>query len=413
MSNRQMKLVAILAIIAIILSISNIVITFYGNPSQAEPIDELQNNIEQTNENLTEVAAEIDNLRNNIDELDQSTSTNLGEITDSINNIEELISEIADRNDVVDELLRQTAAEVYASTYKSVVLIRTPVGQGSGFLFNNQNTIVTNYHVVTDETDIQIEYYDRTRTSATTIGSDPYSDIAVLDVNTSPSDTQPLIFTNQSVSIGEQVVAIGNPLGLTDSLSVGYISQVNRTLDIEPIIIPVLQLDLTIAPGSSGGPLLDMYGNLVGITNAGTEAGFNFAVPVSIMTRVIPSLIEDEEYSHPFLGVSVVELTPEIVSSMNILNVDTFQNGLLIMDVVPNSPAEEAGLNPATSGPQGYTAHDIILAVDGRPTFTGADLTAYLEIETSPGETITLDLWRTGDTQSITIVTTERPPYQG
>jgi serine protease Do len=413
MSNRTKNLTVLVALVAIILSVFNTVLILGNNPSQDVQINEIQNTISQTDENLAEATSELSTLRNQINALNQTTSTSLDGIRSTVDNIENLISQIANSNQLVDELLRQTAAEVYANTYKSVVLIRTPAGQGSGFLFNNSNTIITNYHVVTEETDIEIEYYDRTRTSATTVGSDPYSDIAVLTVSKSPADAQPLMFSNQSVSIGQQVVAIGNPLGLTESLSAGYISQVNRTLDIEPIIIPVLQLDLTIAPGSSGGPLLDLYGNLVGITNAGTDVGFNFAVPVSIMSRVIPSLIETGEYVHPFLGVSVVALSPEVITSLNVLNVDEYQNGLLVMDVVASSPADEAGLTPAQSETQGYNAIDIILAIDESPTFVAADLTAYLELEISPGQEITLSLWRSDATESVVITTTERTPYQG
>jgi S1-C subfamily serine protease len=292
------------------------------------------------------------------------------------------------------------------------VVIRTPAAQGSGFFINNSTTIATNYHVVEEETDIEIEFFDRTGAQATVIGSDAYSDIAVLTVPTAPAEVKPLNFSDQ-VFIGQQVVAIGNPLGLTESLSSGYISQVNRLLDLEPIVIPVLQLDLTIAPGSSGGPLLDLSGNVVGITNAATDVGFSFAVPSNIINRVVPSLIAEGEYKHPFVGVSTVALTPEVISTLNILNVDPYQTGLLITDVVPNSPADDAGLNPAVSVPQGLTAMDIILAIDGHPTLTRDDMSAYMEVEVSPGQSITLTLWRSGVTASVDVTTTERAPYQG
>ena len=297
------------------------------------------------------------------------------------------------------------------------MVIRTPAGQGSGFLFNTSNIIVTNYHVVADETDIEIEFFDRTRTQATVIGSDAYADVAVLTVPTVPAEAKPLTFGNQCC-IGQQVVAIGNPLGLTESLSVGYISQVNRLLDLEPIIVPVLQLDLTIAAGSSGGPLLDMSGNVVGITNAGTDVGFNFAVPVNIMKRVIPSLIDEGEYKHPFVGVSILPLSPEVITFFNIMNVDPSQTGLLVVEVVPNFPVDEAGLNPAVDatapdGSPGYTAMDIILAVDGHPTFTIEDWSVYMEVEVSPGQSVTFTLWRSGVTSSVAVTTTERPPYEG
>jgi serine protease Do len=380
---------------------------------QKEQIIGLQNALNETRADIEEVTLTLSNLANQMSALNQTTSTSLADLTDTIDNIQGLVSEISGLEEIVNQMLSQTPAQVYAATYRSVVVIRTAVGQGSGFLFENQNTIVTNYHVVTTETDIEIEFFDGTRTQATVIGSDAYSDVAVLEVSGSPAAAKPLSFSNQSVSIGQQVVAIGNPLGLTESLSVGYISQVNRTLDIEPIIVPVLQLDLTIAPGSSGGPLLDLYGNVIGITNAGTDVGFNFAVPLNVLTRVIPSLIEEASYSHAFIGVSTVALTPDVISELNILNVDSQQNGLLVMDVVSGSPAEDAGLNPAVSGAEGYTAMDIIVAVDGHPTFIAEDLVAYMEIEVSPGQSIVLTLWRSGVTASITVTTMERPPYQG
>ena len=380
-------------------------------------ISELQNALDEAKDNIEETKSNISNLTNQINALNQSTSTGLAEIGTAVETLEGLISDLSSLEVIIDQLLDLTPTKVYEATYKSVVVIRTPAGQGSGFLYNTSNIIVTNYHVVTDETDIEIEFFDRTRTQATVIGSDAYADIAVLSVPTAPAEAKPLNFGNQS-SIGQEVVAIGNPLGLTESLSVGYISQVNRLLDLEPIIIPVLQLDLTIAPGSSGGPLLDMWGNVVGITNAGTDVGFNFAVPINIMKRVIPSLIEEGEYKHPFVGVSILPLSPEVITFFNIINVDPSQTGLLVVDVVPNFPADEAGLKPAVNttapdGSPGYTAMDIILAVDDHPTFTIEDWSAYMEVEVSPSQSITLSLWRSGVTSSVAVTTTDRPPYQG
>jgi S1-C subfamily serine protease len=164
--------------------------------------------------------------------------------------------------------------------------------------------------------------------------------------------------------------------------------------------------------------LLDLYGNVVGITNAGTDVGFNFAVPVNILKRVIPSLINEGDYKHPFVGVSIVALTPEAIDYLNIINVDAYQTGLLVMDVVSGYPAEEAGLTSAVSttapdGSPGYTAMDIVMAIDGHPTFTIEDWSAYMEVEVSPGQVVTLTLWRSGVTSSVAVTTTERLPYLG
>jgi serine protease Do len=435
MSNMNLKIVAIIAVVAIVFSAFNTYLILdrinvqeklsaqeeqindLQNAVdqltiQKEKLDELQSALEEAKGNIEEAKSNISNLTNQISALNQSTSAGLDELGAAVETLEGLISNLSDLESIVNQLLYLTPAEVYEAVYRSVVLIRTPLGQGSGFLYNTSNIVVTNYHVVEDETDIEIEFFDRTRTQATVIGSDAYADVAVLSVPTAPAGATPLTFGNQRV-IGQQVVAIGNPLGLTESLSVGYISQVNRLLDLEPIIVPILQLDLTIAPGSSGGPLLDMTGKVVGITNAGTEVGFNFAVPVNIAKRVVSSILEEGEYKHPFVGFTIVALTPEVISSLNIFNVESSQTGLLVMDVTPNYPADEAGLKPAVIGVQGYTARDIILAVDGHPTFTVEEWSAYMEVEVSAGQTVTLTLWRSGVTESVDVTTTERLPYEG
>jgi S1-C subfamily serine protease len=376
-----------------------------------EQISELQGILNDVKQGIEEAASNLLGVSSQINALNQSTSTGLAEIEDTVETLEGLLSELSDLETIVDQLLNLTPTEVYEAAYRSVVVIRTPVGQGSGFIYNNPSTIVTNYHVVTNETDIEIEFFDRTRIQATVIGSDAYADVAVLHVSTSPAEATPLTFGNQS-NIGQQVAAIGNPLGLTESLSVGYISQVNRLLDLEPIIIPVLQLDLTIAAGSSGGPLLDMTGKVVGITNAGTDVGFNFAVPVNVAKTVVSAIIEEGEYKHPLVGFSIIELSPEVISYNNIVNVDSSQTGLMVVEVVPDYPADEAGIEPVISGVQGYTAVDIVLAVDGHDTLTLEEWSAYMEVEVSTGQTVTLTLWRSGAIEQVDVTTTERPPYE-
>jgi S1-C subfamily serine protease len=278
-------------------------------------------------------------------------------------------------------------------------------------LFGEYNTIVTNYHVVPIETDIEIQYFDGSRTNATIIGADPYSDLAILEVNTVPEEAKPLEFSNLTVGVGQQAVAIGNPLGSADSLSVGYISQVNKLIDIEPIIIPVYQLDLTITFGSSGGPLLDMSGNLIGVTNAGTFFGLNYAIPLNILQRVVPQLISDGEYKHPFVGISIIALNPQLINALNISNLDPYQSGLLVTDVFEDYPAEQAGLTPTVYNVQEIIATDIILSVDGYEVLTLEDWSEYTESQISPGDTITLTVWRSGEIVSIEVTTTERPPY--
>ncbi|MBS7615451.1 trypsin-like peptidase domain-containing protein [Candidatus Bathyarchaeota archaeon] len=392
------KFLAVLCIVALALSIFNSYLIF--------------NNIQVQQQ----LATELSKLAETLEAINQ---TSLANVTEMRLLIDQLSSQVANFQKNISNFINQTPASIYQSTYKSVVVITTNTRLGSGFLFSSSNMILTNWHVVEGETEIQVQFYDGTRKPASIVGLDPYSDVAVLMVAGSPSDVKPLQLGNSSnLYIGQQVVAIGNPLGLTGSLSSGYISQLNEIIELEdvPIIVPVVQLDISLAPGNSGGPLLDMSGNVVGITNAGTSYGFNFAIPSNIVNRVAASLIEKSNYNHPFVGFYLLELTPEVIKQYNILNVESFQMGLLVWEVIENYPAEEAGLQGVVEttdsrGRIGYIAKDIILAVDGHPTRTIAEWSVYVEEHVSPGQTITLTVWRSGVTTTVNVTATIRPPY--
>lgn len=374
--------------------------------------------ISETREGLNQSLTTLKTVSDNINK------TNI-DLKDQIEKIQSELSEL----DLINSnrsntLLEQTPAKVYENAYKSVVVIRTDAGQGSGFIYNKSNIILTNWHVVSGpfglETNIEVEFHDRTRKKATIIGVDAYSDIAVIMVSAAPNDVRPLDLGNSSeLFIGQQVVAIGNPLGLTGSLSSGLISQLNRIINIEgvPIIVPVEQLDITIAPGSSGGPLFDLKGNVVGITNAGSSAGFNFAVPSAIVQRVATSLIDKGYYRHPFFGFTPVVLTPETIRELNIINLDPFQTGLLIWFVEQNLPADEAGLRPviqtnSTNGLYGYLAKDIITAIDGQQIIDAGNWLSYVSVNVSPTQPVTLTVWSDGDINSVIITPTYRPPFE-
>jgi len=361
-------------------------------------------------------ATELSKLDETLKAINQ---TSLANVTEMRLLIDQLSSQVANLQKNISNFINQTPASIYQSTYKSVVVITTNTRLGSGFLFNSQNMILTNWHVVEGETDIQVQFYDGTRKPASIVGTDPYSDVALLMVPSSPSDAKPLRLGNSSnLYIGQQVVAIGNPLGLTGSLSSGYVSQVNELIDLMdvPIIVPVVQLDISLAPGNSGGPLLDTSGNVVGITNAGTSYGFNFAIPSNIVSRVAASLIEKGYYNHPFVGFYLLELTPEVIKQYNIINVESYQMGLLVWEVIDNYPAKEVGLQGVAKttdsrGQIGYMAKDIILAVDGHPTRTIAEWSVYVEEHVSPGQTITLTVWRSGVTTTVNVTAVIRPSY--
>jgi S1-C subfamily serine protease len=349
--------------------------------------------------------------------LNQSLASLKERVAEAELNVSQLNSTITAVNKELATISRQTPGRVYEKVYKSVVVIRTSVGQGSGFIYG-ENLVLTNWHVVEGVNEADIQFYDQTRTTATVLATDPYSDVAVLKIDRKPADAPPLTLGNSSkIWIGETVVAIGNPLGLTGSLSVGVISQVNRLLDLYPIIVPVLQLDITIAPGSSGGPLLNLDGEVVGVTNAGTSVGFSFAIPSNMVRRVASDLISKGYYQHPYFGFSALTLTPENIRAYNILDVDPFQNGLMVTKVMPNTPAEKAGLRAATqvrtTTGLAYKPGDIILAVDGRRTYTFEEWSAYVSLNVSPNQKVALTILREGKTINLEITPTARPPYQG
>jgi S1-C subfamily serine protease len=349
--------------------------------------------------------------------LNQSLTALKERVAETELNVSQLNSTITAMNKELATLSRQTPGRVYEKVYKSVVVIRTSLGQGSGFVYG-ENLILTNWHVVEGVNEADIQFYDQTRTAAAVLATDPYSDVAVLKIDRKPADALPLKLGNSSaIWIGETVVAVGNPLGLTGSLSVGVISQVNRLLDLEPIIVPVLQLDITIAPGSSGGPLLNLDGEVIGITNAGTSVGFSFAIPSNMVKRVASDLISKGYYQHPYFGFSAITLTPEIIKTYNILDVDPYQNGLMVIKVERNTPAEKAGLRAATlvrtlTG-SAYKPGDIILAIDGRRTYTNEDWFAYVSLNVSPNQKVVLTILREGKTINLEIIPTARQPYQG
>ncbi|MDH5689138.1 MAG: S1C family serine protease [Candidatus Bathyarchaeota archaeon] len=386
MASRSLAAVVVLCTIAIALSGFNSFLILDRIRVQEEQLSELRDAIEEA-------------------------ESRIGAVESALSNLSSL--------EAIAGILNQTPVNLYEAAYKSVVVIRTPFAQGSGFLYSSSDLILTNWHVVGEETDVDVEFYDRTRTKASVLGTDAYSDVAVLKVTSVPSDAKPLRLGDSSrLYIGQQVAAIGSPLGLTGSFSSGFISQINKLLDIEPIIVPVLQLDITIAPGSSGGPLLDLLGNVVGITNAGTGYGFNFAVPSNVVERVAFSLVEKGNFEHALVGFTSVVLSPETISSYKILNLEVYQTGLLIWEVIADTPAAEAGLRGvvetrAPDGSIGYNAMDIILAVDGNAVFAREDWAAYVEEYVSPGQSITLTLWRSGETVDVEVNTTPRPPYQG
>jgi len=400
--SKSLTIVAVIGIIAIAFSGVNSYLLY--NHLQSE--QDLQDIIDEMNSRINPVESEQSSLSNQISDI-----------------LEALSSDNDELREIIESLQTQSPKDVYETVHKSVVVVRTDSGQGSGFLFgaSDDNYILTNWHVIEGASEIEVEFYDRTISNAVLIGTDAYSDVAVIMSEKTPIDSKPLRLVNSSnLSIGQQLVAIGNPLGREGSLSSGIVSQINMKLNLEevPILVPVIQIDLTIAPGNSGGPLLDLNGNVVGITNAGTDYGFNFAIPSNIVSRVSSSIIEKGYYNHALVGITQITLTPENIQTNNMKNIKSSQKGMLIISVIEGMPAEDAGLIPAiiTYNDDGsinqIDAQDIILAIDNHTIIDDIDWQVYVAEHVSPGQDVILTILRSGEIIYIEVTPTVREQYQ-
>lgn len=312
-------------------------------------------------------------------------------------------------------------SKLYQETNNSVVLITStlPLGtaQGSGFVYDTEGRIVTNNHVIDGANSITVTFINGTVLPATVVGADPFSDIAVIKVNATVSLLKPLkLGSSSALKVGEPVLAIGNPYGLADTLTSGIVSAVGREMDSASgyLIVDVIQTDAAINPGNSGGPLLNLKGEVVGINTAipsQTSSGIGFAVPSDTIARELPSLISTGKYDQSYLGVSGVDLTPDIISAMNL---PAGTHGTLIASVTSGSPAEKAGLKGGTKatvigGSTVILGGDVITAVDGQSVKGIYDVILYMQRNKRPGDTMTLSIIRGGAMMVITVALGVRP----
>ena len=290
---------------------------------------------------------------------------------------------------------------------------------GSGFVFDDLGHIITNAHVVESASSVTITFLDGSQYNAQIIGLDKFTDIAVIKVEEKPRYLHPLQMGDSStLKVGEQVAAIGNPFGLSGSMTSGIVSQIGRLLPSQDtgFSIPnVIQTDAAINPGNSGGPLLNMAGKVMGINTAiqsgtGQSAGIGFAVPSNTILKVVPVLIEKGKYSHPWIGISGKDIDPELAK---VRDLDQ-SKGFLIITVVPGSPAEIAGLKGVSEikiiGDKEYPADgDIIISVDGKEVRKISDILIHLQEEKSVGDEMILGVLRDGELMHIILVLIERP----
>jgi len=221
-------------------------------------------------------------------------------------------------------------------------------GVGSGFVFDKKGHIITNAHVVKDAVKVVVTFLDGRSYNAEIVGTDEFTDLAIIKVNADLVLLHPLsIGDSSNLKVGEQIAAIGNPFGLSGSMTSGIVSQLGRLLpsDAAYSIPDVIQTDAAINPGNSGGPLLNMRGEIVGINTAiqsgtGEFAGVGFSIPSQTVAKIVPTLIEKGEYKHPWIGISGRNIDPDMANVLNLKDAI----GFLIITVVDNSPASNAGL---------------------------------------------------------------------
>lgn len=299
---------------------------------------------------------------------------------------------------------------------------------GSGFVFDDNAHIVTNFHVVAGGGRLDVTFSDGTIYRAALIGSDPYTDLAVLYLPDVPNDKlAPLPLADSStLRVGQDVAAIGNPFGLSGSMTSGIVSGLGRLIpsqqlssSLTPYSIPdVIQTDAPINPGNSGGPLLNLQGEVIGITSAifsrtGEFSGVGFAIPSNTMKKIVPSLITTGTFKHPWLGVSGTDMTPGIAEAIGLKE----PRGFLIVDVVAGSPAEKAGLkggdkSTTIDGRPIDLGGDVIVSIDGKLVRKIDDILVYLQREKSVGDNLQLTIMREGKTMQISVALGVRPGLQ-
>nr|WP_290669951.1 trypsin-like peptidase domain-containing protein [Ardenticatena sp.] len=319
-------------------------------------------------------------------------------------------------------VIRRVYERVAPSVVNIVVTSRTALGggEGSGFVVDKEGHIVTNNHVVAEADEIIVRFSEGTEVKASLVGTAPDVDLAVIKVDVDPSILVPVeMGSMQDLAVGDLVIAIGNPFGFERTVTTGIVSALGRTIPraTGQFSLPnLIQTDAAINPGNSGGPLLDIYGRVVGVNTLifsqapGTNSGVGFAIPVDTVKRVVPDLIETGQFQYPYIGIQGLSLTPTLAEALG----TPVEHGVLVLEVVPDSPAEKAGLRGGTEEVEvpGFgvvlKGGDIIIGIDGVRVESFDDLINYLDTK-RVGDTIRLRIVRNGEEQDLDLTLGPRP----
>jgi 2-alkenal reductase len=323
-----------------------------------------------------------------------------------------------------------TLEALYQQVLPGVVSIQTGTSEGSGFVFDSEGHVVTNQHVVEGASEVQVSFPSGFKAYGTVIGSDADADVAVIKVDAPADQIHPLAIGDSStLNVGEQVVAIGNPFGLSGTMTLGIVSGLGRTqfAHADPdgggvfSTADIIQTDAAINPGNSGGPLFNLQGEVVGInqsirtetfngaTGNAINSGVGFSISINLVKRIVPYLIRDGSYEYPYLGISS---DPDLsLAEIEALGLNTY-TGAYVTNVTPGGPADQAGIrggSQPTNLERVQAGGDIITAIDGQPVATFDDLLGYLTTNKSPGDTVVLTILRDGQAMDVTVTLGSRP----
>ena len=328
---------------------------------------------------------------------------------------------------------QDTLVNLYQQVHQGVVAIQVLTdagrGLGSGFVVDDQGHVVTNFHVVENETDIEIAFASGYKARGELIGTDLDSDLAVIRVDAPEEYLHPMnLGDSDLVEVGQTVIAIGNPFGLEGTMTTGIVSGLGRTLQSMHTTedggifsaADIIQTDAAINPGNSGGPLLNLNGEVIGINQAirtnsfvGTEpinSGVGFAISINIVKRVVPYLIQDGSYDYPYLGITSMSRDLSLLEQEE-LGLPR-ATGVYVTGITSGSPADEAGLQAPsrnTSIPGLPAGGDLIIGIDGKTVLTYNDLIGYLVQNKSPGDTVTLTVLRDNQEIELPLTLDKRP----
>ena len=316
--------------------------------------------------------------------------------------------------------------DVYEAVVDSVTLVRAlgvsdPLtgqegrGQGSGFLYDDTH-VVTNEHVVVGSEEIDLQYRNGDWTGTRLAGKDYYGDLAVLEVDHVPDGVAPLALSDRNPVVGQEVLAIGNPLELEGSMSQGIVSGVNRSIDPEwrEFSFPnIVQTDAAVNPGNSGGPLVDLDGEVVGVIHAGGGENIGFAISAALTERVVPALIEDGEYHHSFMGIGLAPVERHVATENDLEEAA----GVIVTDTVDGGPAERV-LQPSEDtvrrhGESVPVGGDVIVEMGGEPIPDRNALSTFLALETSPDDVVEIEVIRDGSRTTVDLTLDRRPDPPG